>query len=130
MMPVDAEEAALVHSVALVPADWAATSYGFQYPLALKVRDGRVEVAKAVRRDYSQSGLRGVWYFAYDDVDVLAYLRQVCDPSGRHRWVEVARCYLTPEKCEKIAVAINKVWQKGGGVDDVIRAVESAEVEP
>jgi hypothetical protein len=123
---MSAEETMLAHSVALVPADWVATSYSFQYPLALKVRGGRAEVAKVARKDYSQSGLRGVWYFAYDDVDVLAYLRQVCDPSGRHRWVEVARCYLTPEKCEKIAAVVNEVWRRGGGVDDVIRAVESA----
>jgi hypothetical protein len=116
------------HMSALLPADWAATGHSFQYPIAVKMRSGVLTVPKPVRRDYSQSGLRGVWYFAYDDVDVLAYLRQVCDPSGRHRWVEVARCYLTPEKCEKIAAVVNEMWRRGGGVDDVIRAVESAEL--
>lgn len=111
--------------MALIPADWEATGPFFRYPLAIRVRNGRAEVAKAVKRELSQNGLRGMWYFAYDDVDVLIYLRQTCDSIGRHRWVEKIWCGLTVELCDKIADAVSEEWRKGGDVDDVVRAVES-----
>jgi len=119
--------------MALVPADWEATESFFQYPVAIKIRGGVLTVSKPVRRDYSQSGLKGVWYFALEDVDMLVYLRQSCSLLGRYfvvysknRWVEVSHCYLTPEKCEKIAAIIEEVWKRGGDVDDVVRAIEAA----
>ncbi len=119
---------------ALVPADWEATDSFFRYPIAIRTKGGALAVAKPVRRDFSQSGLRGVWYFALDDVDMLVYLRQSCTLLGgpyavfysRHRWVETAHCYLTPEKCEKIVSIVEEVWKRGGDVDDVIRAIETA----
>jgi hypothetical protein len=112
-------------ATALVPADWSATGFYFQYPVAVRAKDGVLSVAKPIRRDLSQSGLRGVWYFALDDVSVLIYLKQSCGPS-RHRWIETAHCYLTPDKCEKIAAVVEEVWKRGGDVEDVIRAIETA----
>jgi len=110
---------------ALVLADWSAASFYFQYPIAIRAKDGVLSVAKPIRRDFSQSGLRGVWYFALDDVDMLVYLKQSCELS-RHRWAETARCYLTPEKCRKIAEIIEEMWRRGDDVEDVIRAIETA----
>jgi len=53
---------------ALVPADWQATEIFFRYPIAAKVRDGRIETAKPIRRELSQGGLSGTWYFAFGNV--------------------------------------------------------------
>jgi len=110
---------------ALVPADWQATEMFFRYPIAVKVRDGRIEIAKPIRRDLSQSGLRGMWYFALDDVDLLIYLRQTCDSVGRYRWVEITWCGLTVELCDKIASVVSETWRNGDDVQDVIRTLET-----
>jgi len=111
---------------ALVPADWEATDTFFQYPVAIRAKGGVLAVAKSIRRDFSRSGLRGVWYFALDDADMLVYLKQSCTlRGGCHRWVETACCYLTPEKCEKITTVAKEVWKRGGDVEDVIRAIET-----
>jgi hypothetical protein len=116
--------------MALVPADWEAAESFFQYPLVVKLRDGKPTVAQPVKRELSRSGLRGVWFYNMDDVDVLIYLRQTCDIFGRHRWIEKSRCYLTPESCEKVVAAVEETWKRYGDVDDVIRAVSPLVEEP
>jgi len=102
-----------------LPADWEASEIRFMYPIAVKVgENGEVSVSWPVHREYSRTGLRGMWYYGLGEVDVLIYLNQNCLPV-RHRWIRKAWCSLTPEMCDKIFAAISEVWDKGGDVEDV-----------
>ncbi|MFZ8811885.1 MAG: hypothetical protein ACO2PN_27775 [Pyrobaculum sp.] len=130
MSGVSAGRGKLDNTPALVPADWQATEMFFKYPIAVKVRSGRIEIVKPIRRELSQSGLSGTWYFAFGDVDVLIYLRQRCYSIGRHRWVEMTWCGLTAELCDKITDTASETWKIGGGnVEDVVRVLKSMRLE-
>jgi hypothetical protein len=104
----------------VLPADWEASESLFKYPIAAKVgENGEVVIVRPVYRELSRSGLAGMWYYDFSNVDVVIYLNQSCDIQGRHRWIYRRWCGLTPEKCDMIDAAVANAWRKGGGVDDV-----------
>ena len=102
-----------------IRVEWEASEAFFKYPIAVKVRGGKIEVVKPVHKEYDSTGLRGVWYYDPGDVDVLIYLYQN-NVFPRHRWAYMKSCYLETGECHKIFYAASSVWQNGGNVDDVI----------
>jgi hypothetical protein len=102
-----------------VRAEWEESEQLVKYPLAIKVRDGRVEVVKPIDSDSEadDAGARGVWFYDPGDVDMVVYLYQ--NNILRHRWAYLKSCYLATDMCYEIFYAASEVWQNGGSVEDV-----------
>jgi hypothetical protein len=101
-----------------VRAEWEESEQLVKYPVAIKVEGGRIEVARPIggETEADGAGVRGVWYYDPDDVDIMVYLYQ----NNAHRWTRLKSCYLAADMCHKIFYAASEVWQKGGSVEDVI----------